>query len=224
VISAGKNCPAPVATVTFDVSRYPVRLSMVEALKGQSGWLNLQHLAIDSFDREVHLLFSAFTDSGKSLDQETCARLFHCSATVEPLDRVPDQAKNRLVVETNLHTDAAVAVSLEGNSRLFAEERERLENWAEDMVIAAEKALADTKAQIKAVRRQSRLAPTLDEQNDLQQQLAALERKQRKQRQEIFVAEDQIAEKRDRLINDLQERMTQSTAKTPLFTIRWRVV
>jgi len=37
VIDAGKNCPAPVARVTFDVSHYPVKLSMVEALKGQSG-------------------------------------------------------------------------------------------------------------------------------------------------------------------------------------------
>ena len=31
---------------------------MVEAIKGQSGWLTLQHLAIDSFD-EDYLLFSA---------------------------------------------------------------------------------------------------------------------------------------------------------------------
>jgi hypothetical protein len=177
VIDAGKSWPAPVARVTFDVSRYPVKLSMVEALKGQSGWLNLQHLVIDSFEREERLLFSAFTDSGKSLDQVTCERLFHCTAAVDPLDGVPDEARNRLVVEANLHADAAVACSLEDNNRLFAEERERLEKWAEDMVVAAEKELADTKAQIKAVRRQARLASTLDEQNDLQQKLTELERK-----------------------------------------------
>ena len=87
VIDTGKACPTPLATVTFDVSHYPAKLSMVEAIKGQSGWLTLQHLAIDSFDTEEHLLFSAFTDSGKSLDQETCERLFHCSATVEAAGR-----------------------------------------------------------------------------------------------------------------------------------------
>ena len=87
VIDTGKTCPTPVAKVTFDVSHYPAKLSMVEAIKGQSGWLTLQQLAIDSFEREEHLLFSAFTDSGKSLDQETCERLFHCSATVEPAGR-----------------------------------------------------------------------------------------------------------------------------------------
>ncbi len=89
---------------------------------------------------------------------------------------------------------------------------------------AAEKDLADTKAQIKAVRRQSRLATTLDEQNELQQKITALEKKQRKQRQQIFQVEDQIAEKRDQLIDGLQKRMSQKTKITPLFTIQWRVV
>ena len=224
VIDSGKTCPAPLATVKFDVTNYPTKLSMVEAIKGQSGWLNLQHLAIDSFDKEEYLLFSAFTDSGKSLDQETCERLFNCMAMVEPLDSLPEDAKTRLIVETNLHADAAVAVSLEDNSRLFSEERERLEKWAEDMVVAAEKDLADTKAQIKAIRRQSRLATTLDEQNDLQQKLTAMEKKQRKQRQQIFEIEDQIAEKRDALIDGLQRRMSQKTKITPLFTIQWRVI
>jgi hypothetical protein len=224
VIDNGKSCSAPLATVTFDMSNYPAKLSMVEAIKGQSGWLSLQHLAIDSFDKEEYLLFSAFTDSGKSLDQETCERLFNCMATAEPLDALPEDASTRLAVETNLHADAAVAVSLEDNNRLFSEERERLEKWAEDMVVAAEKDLSDTKAQIKAIRRQARLATTLDEQNDLQQSLTDLEKKQRKQRQQIFEIEDQIAEKRDALIDGLQRRMSQKTKATLLFTIQWRVV
>jgi SNF2-related domain/Helicase conserved C-terminal domain len=224
VIDTGKVCPAPVASVSFDVTHYPVRLSMVEALAGHTGWLTLQHLTIDSFDREDYLLFSAFTDSGKSLDQETCERLFHCTATVEPLPGLTEEAQTRLGVESNLHADAAVAVSLEENNRLFGEERERLERWADDMVVAAEKDLADTKNQIKALRRQSRLATNLDEQEGLQDKIKELEKKQRKQRQQIFEIEDQIAEKRDKLIDGLQKRMRQKTAAKHLFTIRWKVI
>jgi len=51
---------------------------------------------------------------------------------------------------------------------------------------AAEKELADTKAQIKAVRRQARLAATLDVQIELQDKLQELERKQRRQRARRF--------------------------------------
>ena len=195
VIAQGKNCPGPLATVTFDVSRYPTKLSMVEAIKGQSGWLTLQQLIIDSFDREEHLLFSAITDAGKSLDQETCERLFHCDATTEPVAEPSHPFADRLQKEAERHVQATIGASLEANNTLFNEERERLEKWAEDMVVAAEKDLADTKAQIKAVRRQSRLAATLDEQSELQQKLRELEKKQRRQRQQIFEVEDQISQK-----------------------------
>jgi hypothetical protein len=223
-LDSAKNCPAPVAHVRFDVTNYPLRLSVVETLKGSSGWLTLQRLAVDSFDREEHLLFSAFTDSGKSLDQETCERLFHCAGSVEQIEAVDVQASARLAQETKRHADSAIAHSLESNSRLFNEERDRLEKWAEDMIVAAEKDLRDTKEQIKGLKRQARLAATLDEQNAIQTKLQELERKQRRQRQQIFEIEDEIAEKRDKLIEGLQRRMSQKTSVSPLFEIRWEVV
>jgi superfamily II DNA/RNA helicase len=224
VIEEGKLCPAPVARVAFDVTRYPAKLSMVEALKGRSGWLTLQHLVIDSFDREEHLLFSAVDGAGMSLDQETCERLFHCKADVSPDDGPPPEVRERLQKEAERHAQAAINLSLEANNRLFNEERERLEKWADDMMVAAEKDLKDTKEQIKAFKRQARIAATLGEQNDIQTRLQELERKQRRQRQEIFDIEDQIAERRDGLIDSLQQRMNQETSSTHLFTIRWTVV
>ncbi|MCO6455106.1 MAG: DEAD/DEAH box helicase [Pirellulaceae bacterium] len=238
-IDRGKQAETPVAKVTFDVTNYPAKVSVVEALKGKSGWLTLQYLTIDSFDREEYLLFSAICSEGetgrggdgakwKALDQETCTKVFHCSATVSPLHPVapspPPEVADRLKKEAGRHAEATITHSLEGNNALFNEERERLEKWAVDMVVAAEKDLTDTKAQIKAVRRQSRLATTLDEQNELQQKLRDLEKKQRKQRQQIFEIEDQIAEKRDTLIDGLQRRMTQKSHSTHLFTIQWGVI
>jgi predicted nucleic acid-binding Zn-ribbon protein len=92
------------------------------------------------------------------------------------------------------------------------------------MVIAAEKELTETKAQIKAIRRQSRLATTLDLQDELQKKIQDLERRQRKQRQQIFDIEDQIADRRDTLLDGLQKRMKQKTHITLLFTIQWVVV
>jgi hypothetical protein len=137
---------------------------------------------------------------------------------------VPVEARTRLTAESKQHAEAGVAKAMEGNNRLFAEERERLEKWAEDMMVAAEKELTDTKAQIRAIRRQSRLATTLDEQNELQVNLAKLEKQQRRQRQQIFAVEDQIADKRDALIEGLKRRMQQQSTVTTLFTMKWKVV
>jgi predicted nucleic acid-binding Zn-ribbon protein len=99
-----------------------------------------------------------------------------------------------------------------------------LEKWAEDMVVASEKELADTKAQIKALNRQARLAVTMDEQKQIQDNIATLEKKKRRQRQQIFEVEDEIERKRDALIAALEKRLTQKTSIEPLFTIGWSVV
>ena len=56
------------------------------------------------------------------------------------------------------------------------------------MVIAAEKALHDTKEHIKARKRESRLATHLQEQKDIQEHIRQLEQKQRRQRADIFNA------------------------------------
>jgi hypothetical protein len=223
VLAAGKTCPTPPAHVTFDVSGHPARIAVVEKLKGRFGWLILQHLRIDSFDREEYLLFSGFDESGDALDQETCQKLFACTGTVAPLGAAPGQVADRLQGDADRHVRATIARSLEENNRHFAEAREQLEKWADDMELAAAKELDDTKNQIRALNRQARLATTVQEQHDIQQEVRQLEQKKRRLRQRIFDVEDEIAAKRDRLIEALERRMRQKTEIQPLFTIRWTV-
>lgn len=223
VVSQGAGRQCPVAQVEFDITAHPSKVSIVEALKGQAGWLHLQQLRIDSFDREEFLLFSAFTDEGGNLDQETCTRLFTIEGRSNGAVETPSSTKDRLTAEAERHAAATIARALETSNRHFNEVRDQLDKWADDMVLASEKALADTKAQIKGAQREARLATTLDEQQRLQSKVRDLERKQRKQRQEIFDIEDEIVAKRDALVEKLQKRMKQKTETEPLFTIRWTV-
>lgn len=92
------------------------------------------------------------------------------------------------------------------------------------MVTAAEKALMDTKEQIKALRREARHAETLEEQRQIQENIRRLEHQQHRQRQDIFKVEDEIMDKRDKLIDQLEKRLAQRTSTETLFTIRWAVV
>ena len=119
VIETGKTCSTPIATLTFDVSNYPAKMSVVEALKGQSGWLNLQHLTIDSFDMEEYLLFSAFRSQGSPLTMKRACRMFNCSATVKEVDGLSEDVQLRLGVEANLHAEATVAHFLGGEQPAF---------------------------------------------------------------------------------------------------------
>ena len=224
VLAQARNANTPAAEILFDISRHPSRIAVVEALRGKRGYLTLTRLTIESYEREEHLLFSGFTDDGAALDQETMEKLFQCGGHVAGTATIPDTVSRRLAAESERHAQATLSRSLEQNNRFFHEAREKLERWADDMVLSAEKALADTKEQIKALRRQARQATTLAEQHAIQEKLQKLERQQRRQRQEIFRIEDEIMEKRDQLIDQLEQRLAHRTQAETLFTIRWAVV
>ena len=224
VLKAAKEQATPVEMVYFDISRHPVKFAMVEALQGKSGWLHLQRLAIDSFETEEYLLFSAIDSAGNSLDQETCEKLFHCLGKSENGVEMPASVQQRLNQEAIRARQATISRSLEENNRHFNEARDKLEKWADDQIIASEKALKDTKQQIRVLNRQARLALTLEEQHDLQEKIQELEKKKRRQRQQIFDLEDEVTQKRDDLITALERRMTQKTSSEPLFTIAWTVI
>ena len=214
----------PVAKVEFDITHHPTRISVVEELKGKSGWLVLQRLAIDSFEREDYLLFSAFADAGTAIDQETCEKLFYCKGRTLPCPQPVDALSERLENDADRHVKATVAKSLEQNSKFFNEAREKLDKWADDQVIAVEKELKDVKDDIRFNNRQARLATTVEDQLKYQEKIRELETKKRRLRQRIFDVEDEIIAKRDSLISALERRMSQRTSVEILFTIRWSVV
>ena len=224
VISVASGCDCPLAELIFDIGHHPTRISVVDRLKGSAGWLRLQHLQINSFGSEDYLLFSATDDQGHNLDQETCEKLFNCEGRAKIIEAIPEKIENHLTADCTRHAQATIARNLEENNRHFNEARDQLDKWAEDMEMAAQKELDDLKRQIRDLQRRSRQAPTMAEQLQLQGQIATLERNKRSLRARIFDIEDNIAEKRDRLVASLEKRMQQKTTITPLFTIRWRVV
>lgn len=223
VVDTAKMLESPHAQIIFDATHHQPRVHAVEALRGKRGYLTLTRLVIDSYEREEHLLFSGFDEGGNSLDQETMEKLFGCEGKANVGGLIPETVVQRLTAEAERHAKATVSRSLELNSVHFNQAREKLEKWADDMVLAAEKALQDTKEQIKALRREARQAITLQEQHEIQEKMKKLEHLQRRQRQDIFKAEDEITEKRDGLIESLERRLAQRAKTNTLFTIEWAV-
>lgn len=222
-IEASLNAATPVAMLKFDYDKHGARVSVIEKLRGKSGWLTLARLEVTAFETTEALLFSGLTDDGQVLDQETCEKLMAIPAADKPTPlnaTVPEV----LLANSQRAVSATIATVLEANQRLFNEERDKLERWADDKLLAAEEALKNTKARIAQLKRDARKAATLQEQDAIQRELSELERKQRRQRQEIFAVEDEIIAKRDELIASLQQRLQEKTNSETLFSVRWQVL
>jgi len=221
-IDTSLNAATPVATLKLDYGKHGARVSVIERLRGMSGWLTLVRLEITAFETTEALLFSGLTDDGQVLDQETCEKLMAIPAAGKPTP-LNTAVPEALLANSQRAVAATIAQVLEANQRLFNEERDKLERWADDKLLAAEEALKNTKARIAQLKRDARKAATLQEQDGIQRELSELERKQRCLRQEIFAVEDEIIAKRDELIASLQQRLQEKTSNETLFSVRWQV-
>jgi ERCC4-related helicase len=224
VVQTAKTTDTPVQRLVFDPQQNSARITVVEQLRGQSGVLTLQKLTVDSFEKQEYLLFSAITDQCKNLDQETCQKLLDTVATASAdIVQIPPNVAQRLQAEAARHAEATIARTLETNNKHFTEARDKLDRWAEDMELAAEQALKNTKEQIKVAQREARQATTLEEQQTIQERIAKLERQKRRQQKEVFDVSDAIQDKREALIDELTRRLTQKVSKESLFTVTWSV-
>jgi len=222
-IDRGKRLATDAAHVEFDLTGYDARLSALEPYQGKCGYLILNNLTIESLEREEYLLLSGFTEDGKSVDHDVLDQLFRLDGRVIAECPLPGQQEHDLLADADRFAQATIRRSLEENNLHFQERREQLHRWAEDVVKAAERDLAQVKAEVRAANRAASLATTVEEQKRAQEVVRELERKKRKARQSIFDIEDEIEAKRDALIEALEKKMVQSAEHEPLFVLKWTV-
>ncbi|MGN1245709.1 MAG: helicase-related protein, partial [Muribaculaceae bacterium] len=62
-------------TVVFDEAAISMNANLPDYLHGESGWLVLSSLSVSSFEEEQYHIFTAITDSGRTLTQDDAERL-----------------------------------------------------------------------------------------------------------------------------------------------------
>lgn len=209
------------AHLEFHLAIHQGRIAALEQLAGKKGWLMLQLISVKSFEEADHLLATAVTDDGIILDEDQTNKLWLLQATVHDIkEEEPEYLANRA-------SDDVKQLLLKWqnrDNRLFAEETDKLHRWAEDKMKAAETAITETKRRLQELKREASKSNEPGRMIALQEQIQGLEKRQKRQRAEVFTIEDEIAERRDQLIIKLKERLKQETSVTPIFTIQWSLM
>ncbi len=227
VIEEGKGLDTPAAALTFDLDAHPTKVSQLEPLRGKSGYLRLHQLTVESYETEQFLLVTAHLEEngqpGASLDSETAERVLACTCTASEPTTIPSAHNQRLDEAAQRHRGAVVSQSIERNNRHFRSATEHIDRWADDKIRAAEEQLIQVKAEIRALRNQARQAETLEEQHRLQEEIRRAEKRKRRARREIDDIEDDIEDQRDRLISDLEGRLSRGQTEQTHFTVRFQI-
>ena len=210
-------------SLTFDLTGYKGNVAILDELKGQHGWLSVMAVSINSFESSDYLIAFGELDNGKNLTEDQTKRLLTLPAK-NSSGNITVVEENSISKAGNIYLDTLLNTLSERDNNYLKFETEKLTKWAEDRMNAAELAIKETKAKIKELNREAQKTVDPSSQLKIQEQLQEESRKQKKQRQELFIVEDEIAEMRDKMIADIQKRMKQEINKKHLFTINWKLI
>jgi superfamily II DNA/RNA helicase len=222
LITASRQRALEPQTIRFDYDRLR-KVSVVEALQGSSGWLNLHLVSLESLEPEDHLLFTGLKDDGQPLTEECCRRLFDFSGEALGAAQIPSDVAQKLEAGVERGVKALMDDTQARNRNFFDSEIEKLENWAADLKDGLEAELRELQREIAAAKREFRQAVDLQTKVDLQRKVADLERKRNEKRRGIFEAQDRIDSQKDEVLSKVEESLKLRIKREPLFTIRWQV-
>ena len=101
-----------------------------------------------------------------------------------------------------------LADSQRRNETFFDAESDKLDRWADDLKENLER-------ELKSIEIQSKI--------DAQKRINELEQQRNHKKRSLFEAQDDIEQRKDSLIADVEARLQQRTARQEVFTVRWGV-
>lgn len=224
LLEKAKTQQLTVETVRFDISHHPRKISMLQPLIGQAGWVRLDKLTLDSDSREEFLLLTGITDAGQNLDQEQIQRLLDVSGRSVGSCHVPDDIAQRLEGDSQRLFQATLTRASEAGSARLRQVRQQIDQWADDKISAAEQELDVLRRELRAARRQADLAETVQAQQAALEQINALEAKRRRARRNIDDVEEKVEQERQDLLRQLQARCQQRHERQTLFVLRFEAI
>ncbi len=222
-LARGKAHTLPSAEVVFEYSGHAGRVSLVEALVGQHGWLRVAQVSIDSLEREDHLSFGAVTDDGLPVDLETCWRLFGVGGRVAGPALIPQERESAIKASLDQEQALLLARIADKSARFFEEELEKLDRWADDLKTGLEQELRELDTEIRAAKKDARVQATLERKVAAHRRVKELEADRARRRKSLFEAQDEVDSRKESLIAEIEGRLGQKVETSELFTIRWRV-
>ena len=101
---------------------------------------------------------------------------------------------------------------------------DKLDQWADDMKISLEKEIKDLDAEIKLRKSEAKKMMNLEAKVKAQRAIKDLEKKRSEKRQTLYAAQDEIDGRKDDLLTNIENRLSQHIDKQDIFSIKWKIV
>ncbi|MBN6077100.1 DEAD/DEAH box helicase [Aggregatibacter actinomycetemcomitans] len=213
----------PAACVVFDYTHYPEKISLLERYQGQSGWLKLDKILVESLvEKQEALVFSVCDSQGNAItDEEFAQKLFSLPAQVQMLAENQPLGFDDLIYQQFEQSKLHIKTE---NDALLKNEMLRIQAWAKDQMQAAEDLISEIKEDIRSKEREMVTENDLNRQIDLQETITKLRRQLRKARNELEDVQEEIEEEEMRLLKALRAKTQQTMDNQSVFLIQWKIL
>ena len=203
IITEYKNQDLKECEIIFDYSNSNQNIEKLKKYVGKSGELLLESVEVDTFEK-CRRMFT-INQSYISKDENVCK-----------IEELNDIFNNQLNTVLN--------IILEKNSNFFDNEMEKLEKWSEDVKKSIELNLKNLDLEIRFLKAEARKKIKLEEKLEMQKEIKEKEQKRNKLRLNLYEEQDKVDERKDKLIEDIENKMKQKVESEEVFKIRWKII
>ena len=249
LLKSALRAPLAPSRLHLDYAAYGLKVSVLDTLRGGEGVCAVQLLRVQSLGVTEEYLLAAGSASGKVLDADATERLLALPGRADALPRAdaPSATEERGVSSASALTDqrgldfaaanlalplglqqelarqrASIIGSVERrNLGLFSDETEKLDAWADDLKVGLEREIKELDRRIRETRTKGKGAATLAEKLAAQKDQRELESLRDKRRRELFIRQDEIQAKRDKLIEELESQLGQQMTEVTVLCCQW---
>ena len=220
LVRRAKDRDLPEASLLFDLAAYSGNLADLPPLRGKSGWMQVSRITLTTPARTYDdLVVAAVTNDGVAIDPEVAERLLQVPAKIEAAPgSAPAEQLQKVMAERQAGLVAQAQTRLGG---FLEEEEERLDNWREDARVSYDTQIKTLTKEAKERTKLSRAAQSLQEKVELQKEGAALKRQADDLQHQLYTRLREIDVERERMLDDIAEKLSLTPESTTLFTIRW---
>ena len=219
-----QGCSAAVEAIEFSYSGNEGKTALLEKIVGQSGWLKVQKVSIDSFEQEDHLLIACYTDAGEDVFPEIAERMLMLPASAIGQATADQAVLQNTSMRIERMKQDVLSESANRNQTFFEDEMDKLDTWASDMKVSLEREIIDLDAEIKLRKAEAKKMLQLKDKVAAQRNIKELEKKRADKRQNLYEAQDEVDEQKEELLTKVEKMLEQKVEESELFTLRWRLV
>ncbi len=221
-LSESMSVPLSNAELRFEYTASDRNISFFMVHPRLKGVLSVDKLSYDGLGYEEHIIFTAITEDGTALDDDSINSMLELPASITG-ECLPEsialinQRKERIAARQQMVEDA--------NKEFYLAECDKLDAYSDDLKEALQREMKELGKLITEKRKEVRVSThlPLDQIVAMKDEINKLEKKRKQMQRDIYVREDEIDMQKDKLQEEIRQKLNGKTKITHIMTIAFRI-